>query len=185
MKHYSKKIFFITSIFALLYACKNTGTYTAEIKNLDSLLMRIDTVYTHFQEIYTTTIRKQLININFNLDYFEKNNQDSISKQTTLDIKEYSTIKNPFLALLKEYPEALEMQEECREQINHLKHDLKVESIDKTKAKEYFQEELIAAQDCFIKLDYLTQLNTYYQQRFAEYNPKIEALVQAIRDKKK
>jgi hypothetical protein len=187
MINYFKTASFAISIgfLGFISSCQNSDKYKIEIRQLDSLSSIIDTANTNFSKIDTSVLRKKIISINFNAEYFEKNNRDSISEETTKLLAEYGKMKFPFVEIIKEYAEVKNEVEECQEQLNHLIHDLKNETVKPENAANYIQIESIAAADCFRKLDYFAQMNKYYLVRFAYCNPKMEQLVQTLRDNKK
>ena len=183
MKNLKSFLFIGIVLVSLFSACSHSDKYAAEIKQLDSLSLLLDSAELKFRDIDTLKIYNYVKEIETNLDFIEKNNTDTIGRDFAFAISEYSLLTAPLKKINKEYAKMGEEMEESKEHISDLIHDLKINKLEEDKAALYFQDERIAANRVIRDVEIIEKITKLNLEKFEEHNPKVLKFMEEIKTK--
>lgn len=155
------QIIFTYLIFFIMISCKHSDRYKWQIRQVDSLLLMLDTNSLIIKNCDTSKIRESKNNMLTEIHYFEKNNVNPIANETNEVLVACGNSIKPFDIILKEWTETIELMEESAEQLKNLKHDLLIGKMKEELARAYLQEELIIAQKAYFRVKELSSLINY------------------------
>jgi len=176
--------FLLIAAFLLFFsACSNSDKYATEIRLLDSVLVKLDSAELKFNSVDISRIKQYALKLDSNLNYFNTQNKDTLTKETAILISEYRSAGKPFKVIISQYKSLETELPESKKQIENLLHDLKKNKADDAKALFYVQNEVIAARRIIHTIDNMENLVTLYSEKFELYGPEVNELVNALKEK--
>ncbi len=186
MKKINFNTIFVTfglALFITLSACSSSTKYTEDIKMLDSMSVLVGSATAKFKTLDTVQIHQRIEELKSNLSFIEKNNRDTIKRETAFLLSDYGLLRDPLIEINKRANELSEELEESQEQIENLVHDLKNGKVDETKANDFVQDERIAAQKAIENVEIITEITKQKMDVFEKCSPKIDELITKIKSK--
>lgn len=176
--------FFIGFVATLMFsACTNADKYAAELKELDSLSLLLDSAVIEFEAIDTVKIQKSINELTVNLDFIEKNNRDTVSRETAFLLSDYSLLRTPLQKLYKAYVKNAKELKLSQEQVKNLIHDIKVNKVEESKIATYVLDERSAIHRVSQDVEIMTILYKDHLEKFEMNNPKVLEFIETIKAK--
>lgn len=163
-----------------LFSCSNSEKYKAEIKQLDSMMVLLDSATLKINSIDTAKMAEQLIVIKQDLKTCNEYIKDTLSVDAAMMLSEYRSSAKPFDMILEKYTPHIEDLNKSKSQIKSLIHDLKIDKVDSEKIKQYIQDEIIAADKSIKDIDILENLAKIYSEKFETYKPQASEFISTL-----
>ena len=175
----------ILSALLLLSSC-NTTNYPAEIKTIDSLLMRIDTAQKIYAKIDTSGIRNEgeAFKRKFNyLTAFYQQSPDTISREAAFLVADYRTLRKPYAQFIDRYRTYGEELDFSEKQLVDLRFDLEHNLLDTNFVKRMIFSEKEAVETVVSDIKNLSIGKDMMVDRNGKLEPVIDSLINTIKQK--
>jgi len=165
-----KKIIFISFIvsicFLLTTSCNKSDKYTKEIKQLDSIMIAIDSSFKILKQIDTSQAGKNLKEIKNNLKTIETNLKDTLNYENAMLLSEYRSCKKPFQIIVDKCDYYYNELNTAKKQVDNLKHDLSIEKIDASNVNSFMSNEFTYAGKTIESIHLLHTISKMYFEKF-------------------
>ncbi len=165
-------------------ACSTSDKYLKEVKQLESVLVIIDSSQINYKSVDTAKIRQYTAALNSNIAFVtEYNKHDTLTREQSQLVSEYSSSLRSFEVIIKQYKEVGQELLESKEQIENLIHDLKIAKIEDAKVPVYVQDELIAEARAVRTAGIIVNSSKLNSEKFEKNNPKVSELIELLKKK--
>lgn len=183
MRH---RLAFICIIIISLVACRQT-TYEHEIASIDSLLVQLDTLDLMHRRIDTSDFATLGKEFTENLAFVQKTytlKEDTMPKDVAMLMSEYRGLKKPAKGFKDKYQRTAEELNFAKSQLADLRHDLQNNLLDSVFVDEMLTDEKEAVKSISSSLEELKMSSDYTKKKREELEPKIDSLIQVLKEEK-
>jgi len=168
-----------------LTGCDRT-TYDHEIATIDSLLVQLDTLDLMHRRIDTTDFATLGQEFTDNLSFVQQaytNREDTMPKDVAMLMSDYRSLKKPAKGFKDKYQRAAEELSFAKNQLADLRHDLQNNLLDSVFVEEMLTEERQAVKAVSSSLEELKISSDFTKKRREELEPRIDSLIQVLKEK--
>lgn len=180
MKNLSISFLFFSLCY--LFSCA-PSVDSGKVKEIDEQLNEVEKTIEAFNAVDTSLLFENYNTLVNNVRYIQKNYADTISLSTAQFLSRYYRMRK----LVEDYASYDTIEEELqtsKKQMQDLKYDYVNNVLKDKKFDEYFSIE----RNNFFKLQEKTQsmINDWqkFQKKYAEYNPKVDSIVNSLQRKR-
>ncbi|MCZ4408593.1 hypothetical protein O3Q51_07225 [Cryomorphaceae bacterium 1068] len=172
-------------IAVVITSCQQTN-FQKEIVTIDSLLVKLDTIDLMHRRIDTTDFSKLGQKFSENLSYVQKvytSREDTMPKDVALLMSDYRALKKPSKGLRDKYQRTNEELKFSKSQLADLKHDLQNNLLDSTLVQDMLLDESEAVSAIESSVQELKVSSEFTKTKRAELEPRIDSLIQVLKQK--
>lgn len=175
-------LFFSVIIIGIFSSC-NPFESSKEIRKIDSLHQEIKLSLNEFRQVDTASLNSSYEELLSNTKYIQKHNIDTLSLKLAQLLSEYYSMRR-LIEAIENYDSVEEELLISLQQLEDLKHDFENDIIDQKKFREYYTIE--SNNFLMLQTKVVDMLNDWerFQDKFPQYNPVVDSLVNAIRTKR-
>lgn len=165
-----------------LSAC-NGKVNEKHIAKVDSLSVVLDEISKGFAGIDTATVYEYNRIATDNLSFIQKNYKDTMGRELAIFLSDYRTANKVFGHITTNYTEKLDEIAYSQNQLADLMLDLKNDLVPQEQIETIFKSESKAINTLQVSLSSLISRCSSQLEKFREMNPKVEEIVNGIKQK--
>jgi len=177
--------FILLAITAVVLAACSPGYNKEQMAKADSLLGHLDNVTTKLESMDTVIVDKYYRTANEALKFIQDNYTDTMEKEAGFLLSDYQVTRKSLRRLRETYIEEVDMLEYSRKQLSDLKTDIKNNLLTEEHFNEYFNAESEAVSRLIESIENMSSWHQSTIKKFEERNPKVQKIVEELKQKQK
>ncbi|MCH2215207.1 MAG: hypothetical protein MK086_08570 [Flavobacteriales bacterium] len=173
-------------IVLLAYAC-NRNNYTTEINQIDSLIVELDSAKEIYSSIDTAGFSELSQSFSENTAFVQqvyKQRDDTMPGNVAMLMSEYRELKKPAKGFLVKHSSIGEELNFTQKQLEDLRHDLENNLLDANFVDRMLTDEMKALNEVESSVATLKLSGQFTKEKQAEMEPKVDSLIQVLKNQK-
>ena len=167
----------------IVSGCEQTN-FKKEIVKVDSLMVKIDSVELMYRRIDTVGMADMSQKFSENMGFVQQayiNKKDTMPKEVALLMSDYRTLKKPAKGFNGNYQKAGKELKFSKNQLSDLKHDLQNNLLDSILVQDMLDDEMKAVGSIQSSVEDLKLSSEFTKSKRAEVEPRIDSLIQVLK----